>query len=134
VKRSRRSDRSVGAAGPDLYNVEEAAIFLDCCERQLRQEMRENKITYRRGPGGIRFTREDLMERLRPIGGRSSPSSPKRGKMFPGDLPIFELAVAVRILEEILRSEGLQSTKVASLMHAAVTANCMPISRSSMPK
>ena len=31
--------------------------------------MKEGKITYRLAPGGIRFTEEDLLERLRSTGG-----------------------------------------------------------------
>lgn len=53
---------------PKLYTVEETGIYLDCSGRQIREEIRERKITYRRPPGGIRFTKEDLLERLRPCG------------------------------------------------------------------
>lgn len=55
--------------GPELYTVKEAAVFLGCSSRQVRQEIKEGKITYRLAPGGIRFTKEDLLERLRPSGG-----------------------------------------------------------------
>lgn len=54
---------------PKLFTVKEAALRLDCSQRQLRQEIKEGKITYRRSPGGIRFTEEDLLDRLRPSGG-----------------------------------------------------------------
>lgn len=55
--------------GPKLFTVKEAALYIGCSPRQIRQEMREGKITYRRTPGGIRFLEEDLLERLRPCGG-----------------------------------------------------------------
>ena len=55
--------------GPKLYSVKEAALFLDCSDRQVRQEIKEGKITYRLPPCGIRFMEEDLLERLRPLGG-----------------------------------------------------------------
>ncbi|WP_424314581.1 helix-turn-helix domain-containing protein [Haloferula sp.] len=67
---------SFGGGGRKLYTVKEAAAYLDCSERQVREEIREQKITYRRAPGGIRFTEEDLIDRLRPSGGPSSGSPP----------------------------------------------------------
>lgn len=101
---------------PDLYDVAGAAKFLDCSERQVRQEIRENKITYRRPPGGIRFTKEDLLERLRPLGGPSASKSSKRWKKLSDDLPNVQLDVALKVLEEALRDKNLQSDKVATIL------------------
>ena len=122
----KRSEDSSGRCGPDLYNVQEAAKFLSCSERQVRQEIHEGKITYRRPPGGIRFMTEDLLERLRPIGGPSASKASKRGKKPSApeaeakliDQPGVELSAALQVLEDILRDQGLQSTKVAALANS----------------
>lgn len=80
----KRSERRSGGFGPKLFTVKEAAEYLGCCERQLRKEIRERKITYRRPPGGIRFTEDDLLERLEPSGGPSAHSrQSKRGRECP---------------------------------------------------
>jgi len=86
---------------PDLYDVAGAAKFLDCSERQVRQEIRENKITYRRP---------------RPIGGPSASKSSKRWKKLSDDLPNVQLDVALKVLEEALRDKNLQSDKVATIL------------------
>ena len=102
-------------------------MYLDCSERQLREEIREQKITYRRGPGGIRFTEGDLLERLRPSGGPSTTfrSSKRERKVSDSEVGSqakltdqlgVELDVALQVLEGILRDQGLQSTKVAALV------------------
>ena len=65
---------------PRLFTVAKAAEYLDCSERQVREEISEQKITYRRPPGGIRFTEEDLIERLAPVGGPSAKKPRKNHK------------------------------------------------------
>lgn len=60
--------------------MKQAAEFLGCCERKLRKEIAEQQITYRRGPGGIVFTQQDLMERLMPSGGPSAKKPRKNRK------------------------------------------------------
>lgn len=69
VKNSERCCQCGLPRTPRLYTVTQAAEYLGCCERQLRKEIAEQKITYRRAPGGIRFTENDLIERLQPSGG-----------------------------------------------------------------
>lgn len=101
-------------------------MYLDCCERQLREEIREQKITYRRAPGGIRFTEQDLLDRLRPLGGPSASSTSKARKPSDSksgnevikltDLLKDELKVALHVLEETLRDQSTQSTKVINLL------------------
>ena len=66
-----------------MYSVKQAAAFLKCCERKLRKEIAEQRITYRRGPGGIVFTEEDLLDRLRPSPGPSAKHPLKNRKGFP---------------------------------------------------
>jgi hypothetical protein len=74
-----------GQDGPRrFYNVKQAAEFLGCCERKLREEIATQKITYRRGPGGIVFTLEDLLERLRPSGGPAAKKNKKNRKAVAG--------------------------------------------------
>ena len=58
----------------------QAAEYLNCSDRQVREEISEGKITYRRPPGGIRFTEEDLIERLTPVGGPSAKKPRKNHK------------------------------------------------------
>lgn len=75
--------------------------------------------------------KEDLLERLRPIGGPSASKSSKRGKKLSDsevrsqakltDQPSVELDVALQVLEGILRDQGLQSTKVAALVKSCWT-------------
>ena len=55
--------------GPKLYSVKEAAKFLGCSERKLRDEIKAGIITYRNPPQGLRFAEVDLLDRLRPKGG-----------------------------------------------------------------
>ena len=123
------SEHCCGGCGPKLYTVKKAAKFLDCCDRQLRQEITELKITHRRGPGGIRFTKEDLLERLRPIGGPSatSRSSKKARKLSVSETGLqakltaqlgVELNVALQVLEDTLRDQSPLSTKVATLLES----------------
>lgn len=113
----KRSEDSSGRCGPDLYNVEEAARFLDCCERQLRQEVRELKITHRRGPGGIRFTKEDLLERLRPIGG---PSALSRQSTSSFKLLNAVFDEALNTLGDTLRNPSGHTTEVVGLLEACL--------------
>ncbi len=71
---------------PRLFTVAKAAEYLDCSERQVREEISEQKITYRRPPGGIRFTEADLLERLKPIGGPSKkPGKNGKAAVIPHD-------------------------------------------------
>jgi len=58
-----------GHNGPRLYTVIEAAQYLGCSERKLRDEIKAGIITYRDPPQGLRFAEVDLLERLRPKGG-----------------------------------------------------------------
>ena len=122
-----RSEGSSSGHGPRLYTVKEAAAYLDCCQRQLRQEIREQKITYRLAPGGIRFTEQDLLERLRPRGGPSASSRSSKARK-PSDSqsrdevtkltdPLnIEIELALLVIEEILRDKSIQSTKVANVL------------------
>ena len=58
-----------GHHGPRLYTVIEAAKYLGCSERALRDEIKAGTITYRHPPQGLRFAEVDLLDRLRPKGG-----------------------------------------------------------------
>ena len=115
--RVKRSDDSSGRSGPDLYNVEEAARFLDCSERQVRQEIRERKITHRRTPGGIRFAKEDLLERLRPIGG---PSALLRLSTSSFKLLSSVFDEALNTLGDTLRKPSGHAAKVVGLLEACL--------------
>lgn len=72
LKPSEHSYSGVPHGRPRLFTVRQAAEYLGCSERQVREEISEGKITYRRPPGGIRFTEEDLLVRLAPVGGPSA--------------------------------------------------------------
>ena len=88
--------------GPKLYTVREAARYLGCSERQVRQEIKELKLTYRPGPGGIRFKEEDLLERLRPAGGPafSRKSRVKKAEKLKSGEKRDELTVSWRFLDQ----------------------------------
>jgi len=121
------SEDCCGGCGPELYTVKRAAKFLDCCERQLRQEMHENKITYRRPPGGVRFTKEDLIERLRPIGGPSASSKSSKARKLLDTKPDNEvtkltakLELALPVIKKILQNQSAQSAKVENLLRSCL--------------
>jgi excisionase family DNA binding protein len=80
LKPSEHSYSGVPHGRPRLFTVRQAAEYLGCSERQVREEISEGKITYRRPPGGIRFTEEDLLVRLAPVGGPSAKKPRKNHK------------------------------------------------------
>ena len=68
----------------------------------MRQEIKELKITYRPAPGGIRFTEEDLLVRLRPSGGPAFSRKTrlkKEEKLKSGDKP-DDLTVSWRFSDQ----------------------------------
>lgn len=81
LKPSEHSYSGVPHGRPRLFTVRQAAEYLGCSERQVREEISEGKITYRRPPGGIRFTEEDLLVRLAPVGGPSAKKPRKNHKV-----------------------------------------------------
>jgi hypothetical protein len=84
LKNSEHSSQFGRHGPPRLYSVKQAAQYLGCCERKLRGEIAKQKITYRRGPGGIVFTLEDLLERLRPSGEPAAKKLRKNRKAIAG--------------------------------------------------
>lgn len=121
-----------GGRGPKLYTVKEAADYLDCSERQVREEIRERKITYRRPPGGIRFTEQDLIDRLRPLGGPSVHSrQSKRERKCSEAVNLAEVTStfellnalfdeALHILGDALRKPSRQTAKVVKILESCL--------------